>query len=160
MAPGNLRKSMTNISHRDYLTLRRRHKAFASASRNLIHGIVSNGNVNTQICDLDSYTNAYFSLATANKNCWKIFRSGPWQFKKVRDCHTKELLKLTYIFTQERLGNKGLCDISWQEEKLGFPPTAFNFLAAFLKKNYLRQVPCEGLAVLFPRCFFLASHTT
>ena len=34
----------------------------AFASQNFIHGIVSNWNVNTQIRDLDSYANEYFSL--------------------------------------------------------------------------------------------------
>ena len=97
----------TNISHRDYLTLRRRLKAFLHRlrlSQNFIHGIVSNGNVNTQIRDLDSYANEYFSQQT--KIVERFSEVAPGNLRKSVTAIQKELLKLTYIFTQERLGNK------------------------------------------------------
>ena len=125
----------TNISHRDYLTTRTT-QSFPPPSPFKTLSIVSTETSIVPNPDLDSYANEYSLLAITNKNCWKIFRNGLWQFKKVSDCHTKELLKLTYFFTQERLGNKGLCDISWQLEARGktwFPTHGLQFFGCFFK---------------------------
>ena len=75
-----------------------------SALSKLYPWLVSNGNVNTQIQDLDSYANEYFSQQT--KIVERFSEVAPGNLRKSVTAIQKELLKLTYIFTQERLGNK------------------------------------------------------